>query len=57
MDSSKARVVVLPHVSTVTHAQGALMTLIWAWFVAGSPVVILNRWEGNGELIPSFTSG
>lgn len=47
--NSKARVVVLPHVSTATHSQSgnALMTLSWAWFVAGSPVVVLNRWEAN----------
>lgn len=51
--NSKARVVVLPHVSTTTRAPSgnALMALSWAWFVAGSPSMILNRWEGNDEEI------
>ena len=51
--NSKARVVVLPHVSTTTRSQtgNALMALSWAWFVAGSPAVVLNRWEGNDEFV------
>ena len=27
------------------------MALSWAWFVAGSPAVVLNRWEGNDEFV------
>ncbi|HKG45406.1 MAG TPA: tetratricopeptide repeat protein [Pyrinomonadaceae bacterium] len=51
--NSKARVVVLPHASTATHSQTghALMALSWAWFVAGTPAVVLNRWEGDGEFV------
>ena len=47
--NSKARVVVLPHAWTAGHSQtgDALIALSWAWFVAGSPSVVLNRWEGN----------
>lgn len=47
--NSKARVVVLPHTWTTGHSQtgAALMALSWAWFVAGTPNVVLNRWEGN----------
>ncbi|HSL54785.1 MAG TPA: tetratricopeptide repeat protein [Pyrinomonadaceae bacterium] len=51
--NSKARVVVLPHTWTTGLSQtgDALVALSWAWFVAGSPSVILNRWEGNAELV------
>jgi tetratricopeptide (TPR) repeat protein/CHAT domain-containing protein len=51
--NSKARVVMLPHVSTATHSHSgnALMALSWAWFVAGSPSVVLNRWEGDDNFL------
>jgi tetratricopeptide (TPR) repeat protein len=52
--NSKARVVVLPHAWTAGNSQtgDALMALSWAWFVAGTPSVVLNRWEGNaGEIV------
>ena len=51
--NSKARVVVLPHASTSIHSQNgaAFVALSWAWFVAGSPAVVLNRWEGNDEFV------
>ena len=46
--NSKARAVVLPHVSTTQLQSGnALMALSWSWFIAGTPVVILNRAEEN----------
>ena len=45
--NSKARVVVLTHVWMAGHTGNALIALSWAWFVAGSPSVVLNRWEGN----------
>ncbi|HEU4837165.1 MAG TPA: CHAT domain-containing protein, partial [Pyrinomonadaceae bacterium] len=47
--NSKARVVVLPHAWNAGQSQtgDALMTLSWAWFVAGTPTVVVNRWEGN----------
>lgn len=46
---SKARVVVLSHAWTAGHSQtgAAYKAMSWAWFVAGSPNVVLNRWEGN----------
>lgn len=46
---SKARVVVLPHAWTSGHSGDALMALSWAWFVAGTPAAVLNRWEGNAS--------
>ena len=47
--NSKARVVVLPHALTAGQSQtgDALIALSWSWFVAGTPAVVLNRWEGN----------
>jgi tetratricopeptide (TPR) repeat protein len=55
--NSKARVVVLPHTFTTSNSQtgDALIALSWAWFVAGTPAVVLNRWEGNStEFIPEL---
>jgi tetratricopeptide (TPR) repeat protein len=52
--NSKARVVVLPHAWTAGQPQtgDALMALSWAWFVAGTPAVVVSRWEGNdGDLV------
>ena len=41
--NSKARVVVLPYVSTTqTQSGNAFMALSWAWFVAGTPAVELR---------------
>jgi len=47
--NSKARVVVLPHAWSTGQSQtgDALIALSWAWFVAGTPAVLLNRWEVN----------
>jgi CHAT domain-containing protein len=55
--NSKARLVVLPHVSTTTRSQSGngLMALSWAWFVAGSPAVVLNR--GEGKKLPHHWTG
>jgi CHAT domain-containing protein len=49
MLNSKARVIVLPHAWTAGQSQtgDARIALSWAWFVAGTPAVVLNRWEGN----------
>lgn len=43
--NSKARVVELPHAWTAGHSQtgAAVIALSWAWFVAGTPRVVLNR--------------
>jgi hypothetical protein len=50
--NSKARVVVLPATWSAGHSQtgAAVIALSWAWFVAGTPNVVLNRWEGNDAL-------
>jgi tetratricopeptide (TPR) repeat protein len=51
--NSKARVVVLPHVATTTQSQSgnALIALSWTWFVAGSQAVVVNRGDGNDEIV------
>ncbi len=54
--NSKARVVVLPHAWTAGQSQtgAASIAMSWAWFVAGTPNVVLNRWEGNSaEIFPA----
>jgi CHAT domain-containing protein len=44
--NSRARVVVLLHSSGAREYSGnALIALSWAWFVAGTPAAVLNRWE------------
>ena len=47
--NSKPRVIVLPHVWTAGQSQtgDAWIALSWAWFVAGTPAVVLNRWDAN----------
>jgi hypothetical protein len=46
--NSRARFVVLPHSSVAKGYSGnSLIALSWAWFVAGTPAVVLNRWEMN----------
>ncbi|HEV8431322.1 MAG TPA: tetratricopeptide repeat protein [Pyrinomonadaceae bacterium] len=47
---SKARIVILPYSSSAKQygqSGNALIALGWAWFVAGTPLVVLNRWEMN----------
>jgi len=48
--TSRARFVMLPNsLSAKGYSQSgrALLATSWAWFVAGTPVVVLNRWEVN----------
>jgi CHAT domain-containing protein len=55
--NSKAQVVVL---SNATFAQrdaqsgNALIALNWAWFVAGTPAVILSRWQTEPAGVADF---
>jgi tetratricopeptide (TPR) repeat protein/CHAT domain-containing protein len=44
--NSKARIVELPHTWTTGQSQtgAALIAVSWAWFVAGTPAVVLNRY-------------
>ena len=48
--SSRARIVVLPHFSSVqdySQSGNALIALSWAWFIAGTPAVVVNRWTAQ----------
>jgi len=40
-----AKVTVLSHVSHIGNSSAAPRAMSWAWFVAGAPAVVLNRWE------------
>ena len=48
--NSKARKVVLSHISTQTQSGNALIGLSWAWFVAGTPSVVLNLSDRRGYM-------
>lgn len=57
--NSKARVVVIPN-SDLAQARArysnALMAMSWAWFVAGTPTVVLSRWEVEAPSATAFSS-
>jgi len=57
--SSKARVVVLPN-SNLAQARArysnALIAMGWAWFVAGTPTVMLSRWQVDEPSATAFSS-
>jgi len=40
-----AKVVVLSRVSHIGNDSTASVAMSWAWFVAGAPAVVMNRWE------------
>lgn len=58
---SEARLVVLP-LSSMARGRiavgGAALGLTWAWYVAGTPAIVLSRWETNStgvtELMANF---
>jgi hypothetical protein len=55
--NSKARVVVLPHIFSANSQSGnALIALSWSWFVAGTPAVVLKRWQ-HTQAKPSKWAG
>ncbi len=48
--NSRARIVMLPYSSSGidrSRAGNALIATSWAWFVAGTPAVVVNRWESG----------
>jgi tetratricopeptide (TPR) repeat protein len=46
--NSGARIVILPHVFSANSQSGnALIAFSWSWFVAGTPAVLLSRWQTN----------
>ena len=40
-----AKVAVLSHVSHIGNYSTAPLAMSWAWFVAGAPAIVMNRWE------------
>ena len=53
-----ARVALLSHVSHIGNYSTAPLAMSWAWFVAGTPDVVMNRWEtrspSNAILMKEF---
>ena len=57
--NSKARVVVLPNSNLAqarTHYSNAVIAMSWAWFVAGTPAVVLSRWQVDEPSSTAFSS-
>jgi tetratricopeptide (TPR) repeat protein len=57
--NSRARVVVLPTTSPAHVGSpygNALIAMSWAWFVAGTPAVVLSRWQVDPESVKEFSS-
>ena len=57
--NSRARVVVLPSSNlTQPHSQSnnALIAMSWAWFIAGTPTVVLSRWNADPLAVTAFSS-
>ena len=55
----KARVVVLPNSNLAqdrARYSNALIAMSWAWFVAGTPSVVMSRWEVDAPLATAFSS-
>ena len=57
--NSKARLVVLPN-SNLAQARArysnALIAMSWAWFVAGTPTVVMSRWQVDEPSATVFSS-
>ena len=55
-----AKVAVLSHVSHIGNYSTAQLGMSWAWFVAGAPDLVVNRWEtkspSNAILMKEFHS-
>ena len=57
--NSKARVVVLPNSNLAqvrARYSNALIAMSWAWFVAGTPTVMLSRWQVDAPSSTEFSS-
>ena len=57
--NSKANIVVLPSAGfaqTESRAANALIAMSWAWFVAGTPTVMLSRWNVEAPIVLEFSS-
>ena len=57
--NSRADVVVLPSSNpTQIHAQSnnALIAMSWTWFIAGTPTVVLSRWDADSLSVTAFST-
>ncbi|HKY43046.1 MAG TPA: tetratricopeptide repeat protein [Pyrinomonadaceae bacterium] len=57
--NSRARVVVLPSSNLAqprSQSGNALIAVSWAWFIAGTPNVVLSRWEADASSVTAFSS-
>ena len=57
--NSKAKVAVFPSAASAqseSRSANGLIAMSWAWFVAGTPTVMLSRWNVDEALIPEFTA-
>jgi CHAT domain-containing protein len=58
--NSKAKIAVVPSVAfaqTQSRSANALMAMSWAWFVAGTPTVMMSRWNVDAPIVLEFASG
>jgi len=57
--NSKARVVVLPSSNLAqarSQSSNAIIAMSWTWFIAGTPAVVLSRWEAGALSTTAFSS-
>ena len=57
--NSRARVVVLPFSNLAqprSQYSNSLIAMSWAWFIAGTPTVVLSRWEADALSTTAFSS-
>ncbi len=57
--NSKANIVVLPSAGFAqpeSRTANALIATSWAWFVAGTPTVVLSRWNVDAPIVHEFSS-
>ena len=57
--NSRARLVVLPSATTArtsARSANAFMAMSWAWFVAGTPNVMVSRWSVDPLVVQEFAA-
>ena len=57
--NSRARVVVLPSSNLAqprSQYSNSLIAMSWAWWIAGTPTVVLSRWEADASSLTAFSS-
>lgn len=57
--NSRARMVVFPSATTArtsTRSANAFIVMSWAWFVAGTPNVMLSRWSVDSLVVQEFAA-